>query len=85
VRTGVVFVGLAILGAAPCLAAGLPSDLPTGACYISRVDWAVRYCRDNVIEKMCYQAASNFKMAGKCVSAAPDCAPVLWIVRTLKL
>jgi hypothetical protein len=63
VRAGVFLLGVAV--ASPSLAESAPSDVPTGACYVSAVDRVIHYCRDNTIEKVCYQAACNFKMAGK--------------------
>jgi hypothetical protein len=63
VRVGVFFLGLAV--ASPCFADSAPSDMPTGACCVSAVDRVLHYCRENTIEKECYQAARNFKMAGK--------------------
>jgi hypothetical protein len=63
VRVGIFFLGLAV--ASPSFADSAPSDMATGACYVSAVDRVIHYCRDNTIEKVCYQAARNFKMAGK--------------------
>ena len=63
VRVGIFFLGLAV--ASPSLADGTPSNMPTGSCYVYSVDRVLHYCRDNTIEKVCYQAASNFKMAGR--------------------
>ena len=63
VRVGIFFLGLAV--ALPSLADGPPSDMRMGACYVYSVDRVLHYCRDNTIEKACYQAARNFKMAGK--------------------
>jgi hypothetical protein len=62
-RAGIFFLGLAV--ASPSLADSGPSDVATGACYVYSVDRVLHYCRDNTIEKVCYQAARNFKMAGK--------------------
>jgi hypothetical protein len=64
-RMGIFLLGLAVSSASPCLAAGFQIGVPTGACYVYSVDRALNYCRDNVIEKTCYEAARNFKMAGK--------------------
>ena len=65
----VFFLGLAIGGATPCLALGVRPDMPTGACYVRSVDPFIHYCMDNAIEKVCYQAARNFKMAGKWIES----------------
>jgi hypothetical protein len=63
VRVGIFFLGLAV--ASPSFAYSDPSDMATGACYVYSVDRVLHYCRDNTIQKVCYQAARNFKMAGK--------------------
>jgi hypothetical protein len=63
VRVGIFFLGLVV--ASPSFADRAPSDMATGACYVYSVDRVLHYCRDNTIEKVCYQAAHNFKMAGK--------------------
>ena len=63
VRVGVFLLGLAV--ASPSFADSDPSDMATEACYVYSIDRVLHYCRDNTIQKVCYQAARNFKMAGK--------------------
>jgi hypothetical protein len=77
-RMSAVALGLTIGVALSCSAAELSSGTPLGACYVYSGERALRYCRENVVETTCYEAARNFKMTGKwskdekCADADPN-------------